>query len=90
MKIMKNYKEKEKITVLSEFFKNSESWIEGSVIPMCVVGLWPMSGTRTQSPELSFLDRGKMPKSPDHAPDKQRGHGGIGRRCSGVATREDG
>ena len=75
---------------MSEFLKNSESWNEGSVSPMCGLGLWPMSGTRTRNPELDGLDRGRMPKNPDHAPDKQRGHGGIGQRSSGAATREDG
>ena len=75
---------------MSEFLKNSESWIGGSVSPMYGIGLWPMSGTRTQIPELNCLDRGRMPKIPDHASDKQRGHEGTDRRCSGALTREDG
>ena len=58
--------------------------------PMRGIGLWPMSGTRARSSKLDCLDRGRMPKIPDHAPDKQRGHGGIDQRCSGAATREDG
>ena len=86
MNILKKYKNK---SFLSEFLKNSESWIGGSVSPMCGIGPWPMSSTRTQSPELDCLDRGRTPKIPDHAPDKQRGHGGTDRRCSGAATRED-
>ena len=75
---------------MCEFLKNSKYWIGGSLSPMCGIGLWPMSGTRAQSPELDCLDRGKMPEIPDQASDKQRRNGGTDRRCSGAATREDG
>ena len=82
--------QEEILRVLRSFFKNCESWIGGSVSPMCGAGLWPTSVTRNQSLELDCLDRGRMLKIPDHAPNKQRGHGYGCQRCSGAATRGGG
>ena len=52
---------------------------------MSGLGLWPTSGTQIQNPELDCLDRGRLLRIPGLAPNKQRGHGGIGQRCSGAA-----